>query len=100
MIKFINDWGLSISKGLIDKNIEMLEVVVDLKAKMSKSLGGLQSWFKFQINDKLRDIDISVDDQMENLTKQHEDLLGKIDGMDMVISGKLSEALTQALGDT
>ena len=66
IFQFMNTWGENLSKGLIDKNIEILEVVVDLKKNLSDNIGGLQTWFKFQINDRLRDIDILVDDQLES----------------------------------
>lgn len=100
VVKFLNEWAGSISKGLIDKNIHLLEVVVELKTNLSKSIGGLQSWFKFQINDKLRNIDILIDDQLENLGNQRKDLLDKIDGIEASIKEKLAEAFAKALGQT
>lgn len=100
LIKFMNEWAQSISKGLIEKNIHLLEVVVELKTNLSKALAGLQSWFKFQLNDQLRNIDVAVDDQLENLTNQRGELLGKIDEVDTTIKTKLAEAFTKALGAT
>ena len=100
LFKYLNEWSGSISQGLIDKNIEILEVVVDLKANLSNAIGGLQSWFKFQINDRLRDVDILVDDQLEILTNQQGGLIEKVSGLDGVIKEQLGEAFTKALGGT
>jgi proteasome lid subunit RPN8/RPN11 len=98
--EFLNKWATSISKGLIDKNIEILEVVVDLKKNLSDAIGGLQGWFKFQINDRLRDIDILIDDQLEMLTNQQGDSLNKIEELDVAIKSQIGEAFTKAIGKT
>jgi len=100
VFKFLNEWASSMSKGLIDKNIEILEILVELKNNISTEIGQLQSWFKFQLNDQLRNIDIFIDDQLENLTKMKGDVVEKIEGIEKIIQNKLAMAFTEALGAT
>ena len=100
LFKFLNTWSSTMSKGLIDKNIEILEILNEVKNNISREVAGLQSWFKFQINDQLRNIDILIDNQLENLTKQKQEITDKIENIDKIIQAKLASAFTEALGKT
>jgi proteasome lid subunit RPN8/RPN11 len=97
---YLNEWASAMSKGLIDKNIEILEILTDLKKNISESIGGLQSWFKFQINDQLRNVDILIDDHLEQLTNQQKEIIGKIEGIDNIIKNKIGDAFTKAMAAT
>jgi proteasome lid subunit RPN8/RPN11 len=100
LYKFLNGWAGAMSKGLIEKNIEILEILNEVKNNISTEVAQLQSWFKFQLNDQLRSVDILIDDQLENLKNQQGQIEEKITGIEKVIREKLSSAFTEALGKT
>src|SRR6056297_2796575 len=63
-------------------------------------MGDLQSWFKYQINDRLRTVDILIDDQLEMQLKQQEGLLEKLENMENGIKDQIGSAFSNALEAT
>ncbi len=100
LFMFFNEWASGLSKGVIEKNIGILEVLTDIKKKLSKHLGELQSWFKFQINDRLRTIDILIDDQLEMQGKQQEGALKQLEGMEEKLKSQIGSAFSKAMQTT
>ena len=100
LFMFLNDWASNLSRDLIDKNIDILTYLTDIKEKLSKKLGDLQGWFKYQINDRLRTIDILIDDQLETQLKQQEGLMEKIEAMESQLKNQIGSAFSSALEKT
>ena len=58
---------------------------------------GLQSWFKFALNDSLRDLWILIDDKYDANVKVREMLYEKMDKLTKTLESTLSKAFDEAL---
>ncbi len=97
---YLNEWASTLTREVIDKNINILTILTDIKKELSKNMGDLQSWFKYQINDRLRTVDILIDDQLEMQLKQQEGLLEKLENMENGIKDQIGSAFSNALEAT
>lgn len=103
LLKYLNEWAKGITQGIINKNVVMLTNIRGLKDNLSNAMSKLQSWFKFALNDQLRNIDIFIDDKFE-LNDEQQELMSKklkelTSDMNKTISGILDESLDTIIDD-
>ncbi|MCP4761161.1 MAG: hypothetical protein GY870_05225 [archaeon] len=97
LLKYLNEWAKGISQGIINKNVIMLTNIRGLKENLSNSMGELQSWFKFALNDQLRNIDIYIDDKFELNEEERKKISNKLNDLTKSMNTTISDAFNEAL---
>ena len=99
LIRYLNEWARGLTQGIINKNVVMLTNLKGLKDNLSKSMGGLQSWFRFAISEGLRDVWVDIDDRYDMNVKLRESLNKKVDELSEQLNTALSKSIDDAIGN-
>ena len=97
MFGFLNEWAQGMTKESIDTNIKILEILKELKENISKSIAELQSWFKFQLGENLRAINVDIYDKLEARGAQVETLNSALEKMNESLAKVLEGAFDKAM---
>jgi len=99
LVNYINEWARSITQGITSKNVIMLQNLKNLRENLSKSMGDLQSWFKFALNDNLRNVWVEIDDKFEAETEKRKLLSKKMEELSNNLNKIISNAFDKAILD-
>ncbi len=94
---YLNEWAQGMTKGAIENNIKILEILKELKENISKSIADLQSWFKFQLGENLRSINVDIYDKFEARGVQVENMSAALDKMNEALGKALETAFDKAM---
>ncbi|MHA1341574.1 MAG: Mov34/MPN/PAD-1 family protein [Promethearchaeota archaeon] len=99
LIEYVNEWARSVTQGITSKNVIMLQNLKGLRENLSKSMGDLQSWFKFALNDALRNIWVEIDDKYDADVETRKRLYKKMEELSSNLDKTLSDAFDKALAN-
>ncbi len=68
LARFLVAWSQEISSKVVDGNVKILQTLVALRESMNKGMQQIVNWFKYQVGEKLNNVDVFVDDRFEALT--------------------------------
>lgn len=81
LIRYLNNWTEALTKQIRDTNLDMRKNIVSLKNIVGQGVEKIQNTFKFQLRDKLNNIDIYFDDRFEEfdeITQHIKEALGSL----------------------
>ena len=97
ILGYLNEWAQGISKGTIETNIKILEILKQLKDNISKSVADLQAWFKFQVGENLRAVNVELYDKYEARGVTIEGINKKIDQTLSSIGASIQKGFDNAM---
>jgi proteasome lid subunit RPN8/RPN11 len=94
---YLNEWAQGMTKGSIDTNIKMLEILKELKDNISKSIAELQAWFKFQLGENLHSVNVEIYDKFEARGVEVDKLIAALDKVNESLGVSLDQAFDKAM---
>ncbi|MGV9205814.1 MAG: hypothetical protein ACOC44_17530 [Promethearchaeia archaeon] len=91
LIRYLNNWTEALTKQLRDTNLDMRNNIVSLKNIVGQGIEKIQNTFKFQLRDKLNNIDIYFDDRFEDFDAQTKAINEAISSLSEAITNKIDK---------
>jgi len=95
LTRFAIGWSQEMTNKVVDGNVKILGSLSALREAMNKGMEKIVNWFKFQMDDKLNDVDIFIDDRFEALTNK---VGSAMDGVKQLPT-QLQEAINQIIAE-
>jgi len=71
-IIFLNSWSEGMISNTVENNLQMRKDIIRIKESLSEGISNLQKDFKFELKEKLNELDMYIDDRFEEFDSDQE----------------------------
>ncbi len=71
-ITFLNSWSEGMIRNTVENNLQMRKDIITIKEGLTEGISNLQKDFKFELKEKLNELDMYIDDRFEEFDSDQE----------------------------
>jgi proteasome lid subunit RPN8/RPN11 len=97
LARFLVSWSQEISSKVVDGNVKILQTLVALRDAMNKGMQQIVNWFKYQVGEKLNNVDVFIDDRFESLTTKTATAMEGLKQLPTQLKGAIDKIITETV---